>query len=657
MRRAVCAVILAVLSGCHPATERRPASRALPDELPATGAIQVDPAILGAGRICDEQQDPRACAQAAEYWEGDDGHAFVPQKAIHYAEVGCTRDDGLACAVLGRLHELGLGTAWDPARAVAAYERACTAGTGLGCARLGAMYEHGHGVDRDARKARAYSQRAQDLWRSACLGDEPRWCTYVAVGPEDRPTAEDLAQRACSRGVAAGCIAMLRAQLQHTLRPEVAALAELGRWCSQGQAAACEELANAHDTPDAIQLPPRSLALLQQACTLGRAETCVRLGMLHEAALDAARDDPAARRYFRRACDRGSAQGCWRLTEDLNVTGASAREIGAVLQRGCELGHTASCTLVARLYRAARADTAAARWATEACRMESFEGCGYLAERGLELPRITSELLLSVSRAACDASVASACGRLPGLIRQTADAQSRLLAAVSARDAVAFAGLVATDVDVDLRSLRFADAGCSGWFTTRVSLAPSEHAAFLRCLAPIGLHVEPGRDDRSPPSLRDAQSDEFVLDVRDDGVQGVTVRPSLAQLGTPIAAAPSAPPAAVARGAVARGAGPGTLSPATLDAHRIAGSKNIFPDPETRTAIAHAGWDRLIGTFKLCISTRGTVTSVTSLKSTRSPAYDRRIERTMYRWKYSPFMLDGEPQPVCSTVTFIYTQH
>ena len=49
--------------------------------------------------------------------------------------------------------------------------------------------------------------------------------------------------------------------------------------------------------------------------------------------------------------------------------------------------------------------------------------------------------------------------------------------------------------------------------------------------------------------------------------------------------------------------------------------------------------------------------SVVALKSTGAPAYDRKIERAIHRWKYSPFTIDGEPQPICSTVTFVYSQH
>jgi hypothetical protein len=39
-----------------------------------------------------------------------------------------------------------------------------------------------------------------------------------------------------------------------------------------------------------------------------------------------------------------------------------------------------------------------------------------------------------------------------------------------------------------------------------------------------------------------------------------------------------------------------------------------------------------------------------------SAAYDRKIERELYGWKYRLFTVDGEPVPVCTAVTFVYSQ-
>ena len=53
----------------------------------------------------------------------------------------------------------------------------------------------------------------------------------------------------------------------------------------------------------------------------------------------------------------------------------------------------------------------------------------------------------------------------------------------------------------------------------------------------------------------------------------------------------------------------------------------------------------------------GNVASVTQLKSTGFAAHDARIIEQMRTWTYRPFLIDGKPAPVCTAVTFIYSQH
>jgi hypothetical protein len=102
---------------------------------------------------------------------------------------------------------------------------------------------------------------------------------------------------------------------------------------------------------------------------------------------------------------------------------------------------------------------------------------------------------------------------------------------------------------------------------------------------------------------------------------------------------------------------PPNVAPQALEAERVAGEKNIVPDGPTKTAISLSGKEKLVGSFKLCITTEGEVSSVVELKSTGFPSYDRKIERELHTWRYSPFWIDGRPEPVCTVVTFIYSQH
>jgi Protein kinase domain len=99
---------------------------------------------------------------------------------------------------------------------------------------------------------------------------------------------------------------------------------------------------------------------------------------------------------------------------------------------------------------------------------------------------------------------------------------------------------------------------------------------------------------------------------------------------------------------------PVNAPPSVLEANRVTGNKNIFPDDDTKAAIA-AGGGRAVGSFKLCLDVTGVVTSVNQLKSTGFPSYDDEIMRQMRAWTYKPYAPDGTAMPVCTAVTFIFS--
>jgi protein TonB len=104
-------------------------------------------------------------------------------------------------------------------------------------------------------------------------------------------------------------------------------------------------------------------------------------------------------------------------------------------------------------------------------------------------------------------------------------------------------------------------------------------------------------------------------------------------------------------------AAPQNVPPTLLEGSRIAGEKQIIPDDVTKTEIQRSGKDKIIGSFKLCINAVGEVTSVNMLKSTTFPAYDQKIQGKMRgEWKYRPYAVNGKAVPVCTAVTFIYSQ-
>lgn len=97
-----------------------------------------------------------------------------------------------------------------------------------------------------------------------------------------------------------------------------------------------------------------------------------------------------------------------------------------------------------------------------------------------------------------------------------------------------------------------------------------------------------------------------------------------------------------------------TVAPTQLEPLRITGTKLVTPDDEDKI---HLFNKRLIGSFKLCLDETGRYEEGELLKSTGLPRYDAKIARTMMDWTYRPYLVDGKPVPVCSAVTFIYTQH
>jgi protein TonB len=102
---------------------------------------------------------------------------------------------------------------------------------------------------------------------------------------------------------------------------------------------------------------------------------------------------------------------------------------------------------------------------------------------------------------------------------------------------------------------------------------------------------------------------------------------------------------------------PQNVPPTLLEGSRVAGDKMIVPDDVTKTEIQRSGKDKLVGSFKLCINAGGEVTAVTMLKSSGFPSYDSKIQRKMRsEWKYRPYAVNGRAVPVCTAVTFIYSQ-
>ncbi len=100
---------------------------------------------------------------------------------------------------------------------------------------------------------------------------------------------------------------------------------------------------------------------------------------------------------------------------------------------------------------------------------------------------------------------------------------------------------------------------------------------------------------------------------------------------------------------------PITVPPTTLENNRIGGTKTILPDDDTKAEIRSSGKDKVIGSYKLCVTVDGEVATVSQLKGTGFSAYDGKIIGEIKAWRYMPYIYNGDPVPVCTAVTFIYT--
>jgi hypothetical protein len=103
--------------------------------------------------------------------------------------------------------------------------------------------------------------------------------------------------------------------------------------------------------------------------------------------------------------------------------------------------------------------------------------------------------------------------------------------------------------------------------------------------------------------------------------------------------------------------GPQFVPPPFFKGLRISGNEQIGAPDVVKTQILRDGKNKVVGTFRVCIGKQGEMSSLTMIKSTGYPLYDRELQEGVRTWKYKPYMLGKRPVEVCSMVTFIYGIH
>jgi protein TonB len=159
--------------------------------------------------------------------------------------------------------------------------------------------------------------------------------------------------------------------------------------------------------------------------------------------------------------------------------------------------------------------------------------------------------------------------------------------------------------------------------------------------------VQPTKPDDKPPETSSSDDSAGEEGGEEGGVEGGVAGGVVGGVLTEAPPPPPPPPPAP----------PQNVAPTALEAQRISGDKNIYPEDVTKTEISRSGKTQLMVPVKVCIDRAGNIASVKVMKSSGFAAYDQKLDREIRRWRYKPFMVNGTATPVCSAIQFIYRQH
>jgi hypothetical protein len=88
----------------------------------------------------------------------------------------------------------------------------------------------------------------------------------------------------------------------------------------------------------------------------------------------------------------------------------------------------------------------------------------------------------------------------------------------------------------------------------------------------------------------------------------------------------------------------------------LSGTNVLVPSDSDKSRIAQLGVTLLVGAVHYCVDETGHVNHTSLIRSTGLQDYDLRLLDGVRRWVYRPYLDDGQPVSVCSSVHFIYSQ-
>jgi hypothetical protein len=214
------------------------------------------------------------------------------------------------------------------AEAVPLLEGSCNTGIMAACQRLGSIYDEGKVVTKD------YS-RAFALYSKACEAGDAGGCNSLGAmydvgkgAAKDDTHAVTLYTKACDGGSAEGCT-------------------DLGTMYLAGRGVGVHErFADCGSYCDSSKDYPTALKLFSKACDTGSADGCFYLGSMYSESYGVTEDESMALTLFTKACDMGSARGCYvagiyyRTGTYIQKNRSKSQQF---LNKGCSLGGWLAC--------------------------------------------------------------------------------------------------------------------------------------------------------------------------------------------------------------------------------------------------------------------------------------------------------------------------
>lgn len=216
---------------------------------------------------------------------------------------------------------------------------------------------------------------------------------------------------------------------------------------------------------------------------------------------------------------------------------------------------------------------------------------------------------------------------------EPATVSQSLLDAVAKQDVAAFDRLA--PAPISLLGFWFDTPTCAQQFSGRgrlQMLAVAEHAALLKCLAPLGLRSAPVGDNSTAADLMYEPGVLVRLGVQGGLLRGMTVRGSVGD-------------ASVA-----------SITPQALASHRTAGSYDVLLSGAERDAIAASPDGVAFAEVAVCVDAAGRVdlASTAMHRSTNRPSYLKLVEAAVAGWRFKPFVVHGKAVRVCAIDAFTY---